>query len=100
MNFELSSARLRNSFSLLVCCVLVLAAGGVANAKDVRMVLEGLDGDVTTNEYNSYIAAISNFPPPPSNNIGTVMVYERLGGSRLHGMQTFFSFTHDRRAMD
>jgi hypothetical protein len=86
--------------SLFAFCVLCLAAAAVANAKDVRMVLDGLDGDVTTNEYNSYIAAINNFPPPPSNNIDTVMVYERLGGARLHGLQTFFSFTHDRRALD
>ena len=93
------SSALRHTFPLFACCILLLA-GTVANAKDVRMVLEGLDGDVTTNEYNSYIAAIQNFPPPPSNNIDSVMVYERLGGSRLHGLQTFYSFSHDKRAMD
>ena len=78
----------------------MLTAGIVANAKDARMVLEGLEGDVTTNEYNSYINAINNFPSPPTNNINNFLVYDRLGGSRLHGMQTFFSFSHDRRAMD
>jgi len=28
------------------------------------------------------------------------MVYERLGGGKLHGMQTFYSFTHDRQALE
>jgi protein-S-isoprenylcysteine O-methyltransferase Ste14 len=71
--------------------------GNVASARN--MVLEGLNGDVTTNEYASFIDKINNLPPPPSNNIGNLMVYEK-DGTRLHGMQTFYSFTKDRRVLD
>jgi protein-S-isoprenylcysteine O-methyltransferase len=81
-----------------VCLVLPVAANG-AKAKDRHMVLEGLDGDVTTNEYQSFINKLNDQPPPPSNNIGNLMVYEKDGG-RIHGMQTFYSFTHDRRVLD
>lgn len=78
-------------------CVVLLMVGNAANARN--MVLEGLDGDVTTNEYKSFIDKLNALPPPPSNNIGNTMVYER-DGARLHGMQTFYSFTHDRRVLD
>ena len=74
--------------------------GNAADAKDEDMVLQGLDGDVTTNEYGSFIDKLNYLPPPPSNNIGNVMVYERVGGGNLHGMQTFYSFTKDRRVLD
>ena len=63
------------------------------------MVFEGLDGDVTTNEYQSFIDKLGYLPPPPTNNIGNLMVDER-DGARLHGMQTFYEFTHDRRDLD
>ncbi len=62
--------------------------------------LEGVDGDVTTNEYESFIAKLHELPPPPSNNIGNLMVYEAVGGGKLHGMQTFYLFTHDRRVLE
>jgi hypothetical protein len=89
-----------------------LVAGHVAWAKDRHMVLERVDGDVTTNEYRSFIEHLDQqsslpgptrgegLPPTPSNNIGNIMVYERLGGATLHGMQTFYSFTHDKRVLD
>jgi len=38
------------------------------------MVLQGLDGDVATNEYSSFIAKLNYLPAPPSNNIDNVMV--------------------------
>ena len=63
------------------------------------MVLEGIDGDVTTNEYLAFIDKLQYLPPPPTNNIGNLMVDERPG-ARLHGMQTFYAFTHDRRVLD
>jgi hypothetical protein len=78
--------------------VALLMAGNVANADD--LVLAGLDGDVTTNEYMSFIDKINALPPPPSNNIGNTMVYEAVGGGKLHGLQTFYSFTKDRRVLD
>src|SRR5262245_46984874 len=53
------------------------------------MVLQGLEGDVTTNEYKSFIAKLDYMPPPPSNNIENPMVYERLGGGNLHGCRRF-----------
>ena len=60
-----------------------------------------MDGDVTTNEYRSFIEHLDQqLPPTPSNNLDNVMVYERLGGGTLHGMQTFYAFTQDRRVLD
>ena len=76
-----------------------LALGSVARAEDRDMVLEGLDGDVTTNEYQSFIDKLQYLPPPPTNNIGNLMVDER-DGARIHGLQTFYAFTHDRRVLD
>ncbi len=78
-------------------CVFLLAGRNFARAK---MVLDGLDGDVTTNELASFIKAINALPAPPTDNIGNTMVYEAAGGARLHGLQTFYSFTQDRRALD
>jgi len=80
-------------------CTVLLMAGTVAQAEDRDMVLEGVDGDVTTNEYRSFIDKLNFLPPPPSNNIGNLMVDER-DGARIHGMQTFYAFTHDRRDLD
>jgi protein-S-isoprenylcysteine O-methyltransferase len=77
---------------------LLLTVANVAHA--ANMVLTGLDGDVTTNEYKSFIDKINSLPPPPTNNIGNTMVYESAGGAKLHGMQTFYSFTKDRRVLD
>ena len=78
-------------------CAACLLAGAIAEAG--HMCLEGLDGDVTTNEYKSFIAKLNDQPPPPGNNIGNLMVDEK-DGARLHGMQTFYAFTHDRRDLD
>jgi hypothetical protein len=65
------------------------------------MRFESVDGDVTTNEYRSFIEHLDQqLPPTPSNNLDNVMVYERLGGGTLHGMQTFYAFTQDRRVLD
>ncbi len=83
-------------FPLLICICLPWA-GKAAGDRD--MVFEGLDGDVTTNEYRSFIDKLSFQPLPPTNNIGNLMVDEKDGG-RLHGMQTFYAFTHDRRDLD
>ena len=69
------------------------------HAEDRDMVLEGLDGDVTTNEYQAFIDKLNYLPPPPTNNVDNHMVDER-DGARLHGMQTFYAFTHDRRDLD
>jgi len=63
------------------------------------MVFDGMDGEVTTNEYQAFIQKLQYLPPPPTNNIGNLMVDER-DGARLHGMQTFYEFTHDRRNLD
>jgi hypothetical protein len=81
-------------------CVGFLWVGYAAYAKDEHMVFMGLEGDVTTNEYKSFINKLNYLPPPPSNNLGTVMVYERVGGGTLHGLQTFYAFTKDRRVLD
>jgi protein-S-isoprenylcysteine O-methyltransferase Ste14 len=84
-------------------CVLLLLLFFIsihlACAEDRDMVLEGLDGDVTTNEYQSFIDKLNYLPPPPTNNIGNLMVDEK-DGARIHGMQTFYAFTHDRRDLD
>ena len=82
---------------LLAFCLLSPAFGHAAEDRD--MVLEGLDGDVTTNEYQSFIDKLNFLPPPPTNNLGNLMVDEK-DGARLHGLQTFYSFTHDRRVLD
>ncbi len=74
-------------------------AGSVATGQERDMVLEGLDGDVTTNECQSFVDKLHYLPPPPSNNIGNLMVDEK-DGARIHGMQTFYAFTHDRRDLD
>src|SRR5262249_22194652 len=80
-------------------CAAGLMLVGVARGADRHMVLEGADGDVTTNEYQSFIDKLPYLPPPPTNNIGNLMADER-DGARLHGMQTFYAFTHDRHALD
>src|SRR2546426_10765984 len=81
----------------LMLCV-CLPAGGRAGD---WMVFEGPDGGVTTNEYRSFIAHLDRqLPPTPSNNIGNVMVYERVGGGTLYGMQTVYAFSKDRRVFD
>jgi hypothetical protein len=67
-------------------------------AHDMRF--DSIEGDVTTNECRSFIEHLDQqLPPPPTNNIGNLMVDEK-DGARLHGMQTFYSFTHDRRVLD
>src|SRR5262245_1212207 len=78
-------------------CIFWLFAGV---SGDARMVLEGLDGEVTTNELNAFVSFVNALPAPPSNNIGNTMVYESVGGAKLHGMQTFYSFTKDRGVLD
>ena len=85
--------------SCALSMVLFFIVTNFAYAKDRDMVLEGLDGDVTTNEYRSFIDKLNYLPLPPTNNIGNLMVDER-DGARLHGMQTFYAFTHDRRDLD
>ncbi len=84
-------------FFALLICICPPVFGNAAEDRD--MVLEGLDGDVTTNEYQSFVDKLNFLPPPPCNNIGNLMVDEK-DGARLHGMQTFYSFTHDRRDLD
>ncbi len=83
--------------ALLLALWLVFPAFG--HAEDRDMVLEGLDGDVTTNEYQAFIDKLNFLPPPPTNNIGNLMVDEK-DGARIHGLQTFYAFTHDRRDLD
>ena len=78
---------------LLICFCLPAFANA---AEDRDMVLESLDGDVTTNEYQSFIDKLAFLPPPPSNNIGNLMVDEK-DGARQHGLQTVYEFTHDLR---
>lgn len=80
-------------------CATLLLPGIAAHAEDRDMALDGIDGDVTTNEYESFIDKLRYLPPPPANNIGNLMVDER-DGARIHGMQTFYAFTHDRRDLD
>jgi len=79
--------------------VLFFIIANCAYAGDRDMVLEGLDGDVTTNEYRSFIDKLNYLPPPPTSNIGNLMVDEK-DGARQHGLQTFYAFTHDRRVLD
>jgi protein-S-isoprenylcysteine O-methyltransferase len=86
-------------FTAVTVCAVWVMAGNVALAEDRDMVLEGLYGDVTTNEYQSFIDKLHYLPPPPTNNIDNRMVDEK-DGARLHGMQTFYAFTHDRRDLD
>ena len=68
-------------------------------AEDRDMVLDGINGDVTARETESFIYRLSVQQPPPTTNVGNLMADEK-DGARLHGMQTFYSFTHDRRALD
>jgi len=95
MTFRFDFGKWRCSFLLLA----IVIGMGRAQAEDRDMVLEGLDGDVTTNEYRSFIDKLNFLPSPPTSNIGNLMVDEK-DGARLHGMQTFYSFTHDRRDLD
>jgi hypothetical protein len=85
-------------FAVAGICALFLF-GVSAWAGDRHMVFDGIDGDVTTNEYRSFINELKDLPPPPTNDIDNLMVDER-DGARLHGMQTFYEFTHDRRDLD
>src|SRR5215831_1672592 len=80
-------------------CAAALIFVGVAGGAERHMVLEGTDGDVTSNEYQSFIDKLQYLPPPPNNNIGNLMVDEK-DGARQHGLQTFYAFTHDRRVLD
>ena len=93
----------RSIFTSIFPAVGIYAAmflfGIAASAQDRDMVLEGIDGGVTTNEYKAFIDKLQYLPLPPTNNIGNLMVDER-DGARLHGMQTFYAFTHDRRDLD
>lgn len=83
---------------LLLLCGTVLVAKQAIASED--FVINGLAGDVTTNEYKAFLVKLRELPPPPSNNIGNTLVYERIGGASLHGMQTFYSFTHNREVLD
>jgi protein-S-isoprenylcysteine O-methyltransferase Ste14 len=85
--------------SCVLLTVLFFISINLAHAEDRDMVLDGLDGDVTTNEYQSFIDKLHYLPPPPTNNIDNLMVDER-DGARIHGMQTFYAFTHERRDLD
>ena len=104
---QLKSIRLRKTLEAIFNSVKILAlflcfclwAFESKAGHDMRF--ERLDGDVTTNEYKSFVEHLDvQLPPTPSNNIGNLMVYERVGGATLHGMQTFYSFTHDKRVLD
>jgi hypothetical protein len=96
---QLKAVRLRK-LTLEAILILSFCWPAVGQALEDRdMVLDGLNGDVTTNEYQSFIDKLNFLPPPPTNNIGNLMVDER-DGARLHGMQTFYAFTHDRRDLD
>jgi hypothetical protein len=86
-------------FAAAGICAALFVFGIAARAGDWGMVLDGIDGDVTANEYRSFIDKLHYLPPPPPSNIGNLMVDER-DGARLHGMQTFYAFTHDRRDLD
>src|SRR5262249_31121044 len=80
-------------------CAAGLMFAGVASGEDRDMVLESVDGEVTTNEYQSFIDKLQYLPPPPTNNIDNAMADEK-DGARQHGLQTFYAFTHDRRVLD
>ncbi len=92
-------SNLNSIFPAAGICAALFLFGMVAHAEDRDMVLDGIDGDVTTNEYKAFINKLHYLPPPPTNNIGNLMVDER-DGARIHGMQTFYAFTHDRRDLD
>ena len=98
-NLAKRSPALNVVFTTAIIYFIWLMTAAVAKTEDRDMVLEGLDGDVTTNEYRSFIDKLNFLPPPPTNNIDNSMVDER-DGARLHGMQTFYAFTHDRRDLD
>ena len=81
--------------ALLCSC---LCASTTLAGHDMRF--ESVDGAVTTNEYQSFIDHLDQqLPPPPTSNIGNLMVDEK-DGARLHGLQTFYAFTKDRRVLD
>jgi hypothetical protein len=65
--------------SCVLLTVLFFISINLAHAEDRDMVLDGLDGDVTTNEYQSFIDKLHYLPPPPTNNIDNLMVDERDG---------------------
>jgi len=99
----LRSTPIESPFALVFLassCVVFLMVENGACGKDEHMVLTGLEGEVTTNEYRSFLNKLNYLPPPPSNNLGNLMVYERVGGGNLHGMQTFYLFTKDRGVLD
>ncbi len=91
------TTRVTTWIEFLLAIWLVFPARGNA-AEDRDMVFEGVNGDVTTNEYRAFIDKL-NFQSPPTNNIGNLMADEK-DAAKLHGMQTFYSFTHDRRVLD
>ena len=93
----------RSIFSSIFVAAVIWTAlflfGIAARAGDQHMVFEGIDGEVTTNEYSSFINELKYLPPPPTNDIDNHMVDEQ-DGARIYGMQTFYAFTHDRRDLD
>jgi hypothetical protein len=86
-------------FSAASICAVLLMGQSVSKAEDRDMVLDGIDGDVTSNECEAFINKLQYLPPPPTNNIENLMVDEK-DGARLHGMQAFYEFTHDRRDLE
>lgn len=98
MNQKRGQQQRRLFSEALNCCIILWLAGNLARAGDMR--LDSIEGDVTKREYDSFIAKLQELPPPPTNNIGNTLVYEAAGGGKLHGLQTFYAFTHDRRVLD
>src|SRR5262245_49467338 len=63
---------------VLLCWYLSVSRGVAGH--DMRF--ETLNGDVTTNEYQSFIKHLDvQLPPTPGDNINNLMVYERVGGA-------------------
>src|SRR5881396_2622974 len=91
----------RSATAQFLAALLCFCISAIESVAGHKMRFESVEGDVTTNEYRSFIEHLEQqLPPTPSNNIGNVMVYERIGGGTLHGMQTFYAFTKDRRVLD
>src|SRR5262245_23499801 len=72
-------------FSLLAYFLVLMTAGTIANAKDNRMVLEGLDGDVTTSAAAAE-AAVDDTKGTPMSSPGSRSSRRTLPTAAVLGM--------------
>lgn len=88
---------LRLSMQLLVVCLCVSLCAGRGFAQAQNLVIDGLQGDVTQNEVDTYISYINGGVGGallPTNSIGDNLAYG-TSGSTLEGLDDMYRITGD-----